>query len=195
MTKTISNQFATLILPYNATVPEGCEAYTLTSVDENNVVGGDPLGATIPANTPVLLANAGKYEFNAENVPVAVVANPTYLTKGLLTGVYSATQAPTNSYVLQTQEGEQAFYHATAGHEPTMNPFTAYLTYTTSNNANKLIFDLGGEVTSVENVEAATSTATVVEIYDLSGRQVSTPVKGINLMKMSDGTVKKVIVK
>ena len=195
MTKTISNQFATLILPYEATVPEGCEAYTLTGVDENNVVGGDPLGATIPANTPVLLANAGEYEFNAENVTVSVVANPTYLTKGLLTGVYSATQAPTDSYVLQTQDGEQAFYHATAGNEPTMNPFTAYLTYTASNNANKLIFDLGGEVTSVENVEAATSAATVVEIYDLSGRQVSAPVKGINLMKMSDGTVKKVIVK
>lgn len=193
MTKKISNQFATLILPYNATVPEGCEAYTLTSVDENNVVGGDPLGATIPANTPVLLANAGEHNFNAENVTVPVT--PTELTKGLLTGVYSATQAPTNSYVLQTQEGEQAFYHAIAGNEPTMNPFTAYLTYTASNNANKLIFDLGGEVTSVENVEAATSAATVVEIYDLSGRLVSAPVKGINLMKMSDGTVKKVIVK
>ena len=193
MTKTISNQFATLILPYNATVPEGCEAYTLTGVDENNVVGGDPLGATIPANTPVLLANEGEHKFNAENVKVAVT--PTDLTEGLLTGVYSAIQAPTNSYVLQTQDGEQAFYHATAGNEPTMNPFTAYLTYTASNNANKLIFDLGGEVTSVENVEAATSAATVVEIYDLSGRQVSAPVKGINLMKMSDGTVKKVIVK
>ena len=193
MTKTISNQFATLILPYNATVPEGCEAYTLTGVDENNVVGGDPLEATIPANTPVLLANEGEHKFNAENVKVAVT--PTDLTEGLLTGVYSAIQAPTNSYVLQTQDSGQAFYHATAGNEPTMNPFTAYLTYMASNNANKLVLDLGGEVTSVENVEAATSAATVVEIYDLSGRQVSAPVKGINLMKMSDGTVKKVIVK
>ena len=193
MTKTISNQFATLILPYNATVPEGCEAYTLTSVDENNVVEGVSQEGSISANIPVLLANAGEHNFNAENVTVPVT--PTELTKGLLTGVYSATQAPTNSYVLQTQDDEQAFYHATEGNEPTMNPFTAYLTYTTSNNANKLIFDLGGEVTSVENVEAATSAATVVEIYDLSGRQVSAPVKGINLMKMSDGTVKKVIVK
>ena len=193
MKKTISNQFATLILPYNATVPKECEAYTLTGVDENNVVEGESLGATIPANTPVLLANAGEYDFNAKNVTVPVT--PAELTEGLLTGVYSATQAPTNSYVLQTQEGGQAFYHATEGNEPTMNPFTAYLTYTASNNANKLIFDLGGEVTSVENVEAATSAATVVEIYDLSGRQVSAPVKGINLMKMSDGTVKKVIVK
>lgn len=191
MTKTISNQFATLILPYDATVPTGCEAYTLTGV-ENDVVTGTKVDA-ISANTPVLLANAGEYDFNAENVAVAVT--PTDPKEGILTGVYSAIQAPTNSYVLQTQKGEQAFYHATAGNEPTMNPFTAYLTYTASNNANKLIFDLGGEVTSVENVEAATSAATVVEIYDLSGRQVSAPVKGINLMKMSDGTVKKVIVK
>ena len=191
MTKTISNQFATLVLPYEATVPTGCEAYTLTGV-ENDVVTGTKVDA-ISANTPVLLANAGKYDFNAQNV--AVVATPTDPKEGLLTGVYSATQAPTNSYVLQTQEGEQAFYHATAGNEPTMNPFTAYLTYAASNNANKLIFDLDGEVTSVENVEAVTSAATVVEIYDLSGRQVSAPVKGINLMKMSDGTVKKVIVK
>ena len=191
MTKTISNQFATLVLPYEATVPTECEAYTLTGV-ENDVVTGTKVDA-ISANTPILLANAGEYDFNAENVTVPVTS--TEPMNGLLTGVYSATQAPTNSYVLQTQNGEQAFYHATEGNEPTMSPFTAYLTYTASNNANKLIFNLGGEVTSIENVEAATSTATVVEIYDLSGRQVSTPVKGINLMKMSDGTVKKVIVK
>ena len=62
--------------------------------------------------------------------------------------------------------------------------------------ANRLIFALGeDDVTDVEGVEVTAAAATVVEIYDLSGRQVNTPVKGINLMKMSDGTVKKVIVK
>ena len=193
MTKTISNQFATLVLPYDATVPTGCEAYILTGV-ENDVVTGTKVDA-ISANTPVLLANEGEHKFNAENVKVAVT--PTDLTEGLLTGAYSAIQAPTNSYVLQTQGSEQAFYHATAGNEPTMNPFTAYLTYTPASqaNVNKLIFDLDGEVTGIGQVEGAGEAATVVEIYDLSGRLVSAPVKGINLMKMSDGSVKKVIVK
>jgi hypothetical protein len=32
------------------------------------------------------------------------------------------------------------------------------------------------------------------EYYDMQGRRVTNPVKGINIVKMSDGTVKKIVV-
>jgi hypothetical protein len=50
--------------------------------------------------------------------------------------------------------------------------------------------------TSVSGLESVVDgVATEVARYDLSGRLVAKPVKGINIVKMSDGTVKKVIVK
>lgn len=189
---------STLVLPYEAAMPDGCEAYTVTGVNEQNKLEGTAI-QTIPANKPVLLENPGTYDFSADNVTVAATAAE--LTNGILTGVYdNSTKTPVGSYALQTQDGVQAFYHATSEEvAPTMTPFTAYLTDDASNqaNVNRLIFDFeDNDVTGIEQVEAAAkAAATVVEIYDLSGRKVSAPVKGINLMKMSDGTVKKVIVK
>ncbi len=48
--------------------------------------------------------------------------------------------------------------------------------------------------TGIENV-TGTENAVPVAIYSISGVRVATPAKGINIIKMSDGTVKKVLVK
>ena len=198
MTKTVTEGgFATLVLPYAVNNVTVGKVYELTDVN-GTVVNGD-LVTTIEANKPVLL-NAGNYELTASNVTIE--ANPASMTNGALTGVYDATTViPEGSYVLQNQTNKDgwAFYYVNenSGDDAIkMTPFTAYLNNSGNQaNVNMLTFNFDDEVTGIENVEAATSTATVVEIYDLSGRKVSAPVKGINLMKMSDGTVKKVIVK
>lgn len=198
MTKTVAESgFATLVLPYAVNNVTAGKVYELTDVN-GTVVNGDPV-TTIEANKPVLL-NAGNYKLTASNVTIE--ANPASMTNGALTGVYDATTViPEGSYVLQNQTNEDgwAFYYVNenSGDDAIkMTPFTAYLSNSGNQaNVNMLTFNFNDEVTGIENVEAATSAATVVEIYDLSGRKVSAPVKGINLMKMSDGTVKKVIVK
>ncbi len=51
-----------------------------------------------------------------------------------------------------------------------------------------------GDPTGIEGVEDANKVVPVA-IYSVSGARVATPVKGINIVKMSDGTVKKVFVK
>ncbi len=50
-------------------------------------------------------------------------------------------------------------------------------------------------VSGVENCTLGTSNATEVARYDIHGRMLSQPTNGINIVKMSDGSVKKVIVK
>ena len=47
----------------------------------------------------------------------------------------------------------------------------------------------------VEDCTLDSSNATEVARYDIHGCMLSQPTKGINIVKMSDGTVKKVIVK
>lgn len=49
--------------------------------------------------------------------------------------------------------------------------------------------------TGVEAVAAATSEAKPVAIYTLSGAQVKSYIKGINIVKYSDGSVKKILIK
>ena len=48
--------------------------------------------------------------------------------------------------------------------------------------------------TGIEDVTTGTE-ATVVARYTVNGVQVSAPVKGVNILKMSDGTTRKVVVK
>ena len=187
--------YATMVLPFEVSVPERVTAYKLTSVEGEKVMG-EAL-ANIPAGQPVLLkANAADYTFTATGATLATDQQPD--GEGLLNGVYADDYAPAGSYVLQNNAEGVAFYNVKNDNAQRVVQYTAYLTLPeTAQQANRLIFALGeNDVTGIKGVEtAAESTATVVEIYDLSGRQVNTPVKGINLMKMSDGTVKKVIVK
>lgn len=51
-----------------------------------------------------------------------------------------------------------------------------------------------GNATSIKGVETSEN-ATVVARYAADGSQISAPVKGINILKMSDGTTRKVVVK
>ena len=59
------------------------------------------------------------------------------------------------------------------------------------NNCEKVKLNL--EATSISDVH--TTTATEAARYTLDGRQVSTPQRGLNIIRLSDGTVRKVIVK
>ena len=197
MQKTIEAGFATLVLPYTVNNVTAGKVYGLTNV--NGTVVNGKLVTTIEANRPVLLS-VGNYDLNASDV--FIEANPASMTNGVLTGVYDATTPiPEGSYVLQNQTNKDgwAFYYVnenSGDYAIKMTPFTAYLSNSGNQaNVNMLTFNFDDEVTGVENVEAVASATTVVEIYDLSGRKVNAPMKGINLMKMSDGTVKKVIVK
>ena len=51
-----------------------------------------------------------------------------------------------------------------------------------------------GQATAIKGVETSEN-ATVVARYAADGSQISAPVKGINILKMSDGTTRKVVVK
>lgn len=193
--KSVTNaRYATMVLPFAVEVPKDVMAYKLTSVDGDKIMG-ETL-TTIPAGQPVLLkAAAADYTFKATE-EATLTADQQLAEDGLLKGVYVDSYAPASSYVLQNQNENVAFYKVQNANEQKVKQYTAYLLPESVQQANRLIFALGeDDVTDVEGVEVTAAAATVVEIYDLSGRQVNTPVKGINLMKMSDGTVKKVIVK
>lgn len=55
--------------------------------------------------------------------------------------------------------------------------------------------ELNPEYTGIGAVEANESAATIVARYTIDGRRINHSQPGINLLQMSDGTVRKVVVK
>lgn len=186
--KTVSDAgFATMVLPYACAIPENVNAYVVNSVN------GSELHCTlldqINANEPVLLSGEGEYSFVAGNVDIKPVET---LRNGMLTGSYIATTAPKGSYVLQKQNDVVAFYKVAEDKTQQVVPFSAYLVLDEA-DANRLTISLD-QTTSLTNSNAD-GVVTIEAVYDLTGTQRNAMQRGINIVKLSDGSVRKIIVK
>ena len=166
--------WATLVLGYNATIPEGVTAYVASSV-ESNYVNLTEVSSVIPANTAVLLnAAGGTYSFNysAEN---GSVGNNELFGYTITTEVTEDV----NSYAL-TDNGENAVFGKFTG--TTNKAFKAYLNIPVTSEeaaARFLVFNItDGTETGIENIEGTGKTANAA-IYDLSGRRMHNAQKGI----------------
>ena len=58
-----------------------------------------------------------------------------------------------------------------------------------------VIVELNPVANAIDNVNASPSNVTVVRRYTMDGRSITMPQRGVNLLQMSDGTIRKVIVK
>ena len=71
----------------------------------------------------------------------------------------------------------------------------AYSNFTLTYFGTESAKENSGDYTPIEGVESNVEAATPVAIYNISGARVNQITKGINIIKMSDGSVKKVLVK
>ena len=62
-------------------------------------------------------------------------------------------------------------------------------------NASQVPLGSGSSVVGIEDVDASGNNAVEVARYNVNGVQLSAPQKGLNIVKYSDGTTKKVVVK
>lgn len=159
---------ATLVLPYEAEIPEGVKAYTLAYASGNKAVATELTGV-IPANTPVLVnAEKGDYTFKATATLTTKAAKP---VSGSLHGVWSEEVVPEGSYVLQSQSGTVAFYHVEAT-DFKVKANQAYLYAPEAAGAKMLNIDFGGEATAINGVEAEASNANT-QVYTIDGKKAN----------------------
>jgi hypothetical protein len=165
---------ATLVLPFASALPSGVEAYTLNYTAGNSSVKATEVETTLTANTPVLInAEAGNYTFSATDAAI----NTGAAAQGALTGVYAETLVPDGSYILTNHSGEIGFRKV----DGTTNKVDAYRAYLTADGAGarlSISFDDDSETTSIVTVPDGSSSGSPI-IYDLQGRRVSQPVKGL----------------
>ena len=170
--------FATLMLPFDAPLPQGIKAYATSQATEMNEAGVSVLTLekqeTLQAHTPYIIqGEAGAYCF----IGTTGAHEDTY-TSGWLTGTYVDTTAQAGTYVLQNQGGRIGFYRVAEGSEPAVKANRAWLTVPEAEGdaaeVTAFVF-VDGTTTGVAGVE--TTTDKCVDVYTLAGVRVRTRVR------------------
>lgn len=174
-----ANDYTTLCLPFNVRLPENSavKAYYASEAAGSVLKLEEITDGVIPANQGVILQNTNESE--AANINLAITTDEvTTLTGNKLEGVTAKRAGYTagTNYVLAEKNGKVGFYVANF---TTIVANKAYLPQTNVQNAQGVMmaFSFGDEVTGIDNVNAATAAAK--KYYDLQGRRVLYPAKGI----------------
>ena len=172
-----ANDYTTLCLPFNVKLPENStvKAY-YASAAAGEVLKLTEITGIIPANEGVILQNTGAAEA-AINLTITT-DEATTLTDNRLVGVTAKREgyAVKSNYVLADGNKGIGFYKANFTAIPANK---AYLPSENIMNAQGVMmaFSFGDEVTGIDNVNAAAPAAK--KYYDLQGRRVLYPAKGI----------------
>ena len=204
--------YGTLILPFNADVPEGMTVYSCTEVDANGVLNLQE-ESSIVRNVPYIVkATYGEsYKFVG---PEAIDADNPSFQEGLLVGAVTnnVPLQKNTDYILQIQNDVAAFYQYTG--TPSINPSendadgnrlaTQYRAFLRFPTASAPKFSLPGfpddepegikEITT-PSTPSNTSNFSNTFIYSPDGHRRSTFQKGLNILILDDGTAQKIFVK
>lgn len=158
-------KWATLCLPFNATVPEDMKAYTVSGHEGSELVLTEVADGKLQRNVPYLVhAPQGTYPFSG---PAA--ATPGNYRNGMLIGTTSTEfTAPKGAYILANYQGELGFYRIGAGKQ--CRQYSAYLTAPADITLTSFKF-ADNTLTGLTPTNAASPTCAPT-IYDLSGRRL-----------------------
>lgn len=173
-----ANNYTTLCLPFNVELPENSavKAY-YASAAAGAVLKLTEITGIIPANQGVILQNTNESE--VANINLAITTEETTtLTGNQLRGVTAKREGYTakQNYVLADGNKGIGFYKANF---TAIAANKAYLPSENITNAQGVMmaFSFGNEVTGIDNVNTAAPAAK--KYYDLQGRRVLYPAKGI----------------
>ena len=179
------NDYASIFLPYAATVPAGATAYYGTLINENSRLHLTPIeGTTIHKNTAVVLLAP-----STSNLGTVYVAPATETGKEVNENSLKGTVEPlttnigiTYTYVLNGGYGPIGFYKYTASNLPLGRAyFETAVDVPSSNtgtNAKGYLFYFGnGETTGISNATMGNEAESTY--YDLSGRRIAAPKHGL----------------
>ena len=200
-TRQMSNNWGTLVLPYSLTLT-GSEPYHLYSID--NMTGEElvlkQLEGTVAAGTPCVVKRNGteaKLTFgpNYATLNMARVAQDvggmkfrgTYWTEDVNSGYVISKNSFWNVEKLKGVSSVKGVK---------VKPFRAWLDGTSANAPAQLSMRIDGSTTGINASEALDALNDAeAEYYDLSGKRLDEPQKGVNIVRMKSGKTKKIIIK
>lgn len=202
--------YATLCLPWNAWVPENVSVYTgsfkvdkddtrFITMNEYNNADKHTNGKTvIPAGIGgyILTTQAtGTFTFYRTGKPADAPASSNYL-KGnpSMENVMPTDSEKGNVYALSNKDKGLAFYHLADNNAIKHNIAYIVIEPEKVTQIKRVSFLFDDMPTAIDKAEAAIN-ANTTAVYGVAGEQRSALRRGINIVRMSDGTVRKVAVK
>lgn len=205
--RTLSAQYSTISLPFKPTSGlENCTFYQLNAKAQDALIFEKVQNKDLVAGKPYIVKTEGQtpaeIDFSTDEsieIPANAVAGSTVLG----TWVPGWTMHGTYSTLEINSENSEYDAYGFTGNElrrnagtMTVKPFRAYFTTPKDNNTTakdylNVIF--GGEVTGIERNEF--SPEGITEIFSLDGKKHDCLQKGMNIVKMNNGSIKKIVIK
>lgn len=150
-------------------------------------LSGNQLTMTEVANREIPAGKAVILKSSSSSITLTAATTSATLEGNQLVGTATAIANPGNAYVLNKGTNGVGFYKLQAGKTICANK--AYLTYSGGAGAPSFLNFVEGNVTGIEMPKAET-TNNDAEVYDLQGRRVANPTKGLYIVNG-----KKVVIK
>jgi len=180
----------TICLPYSMPIPDGAKAYRLSGRSTNELIFTETSG-TLQAMQPYLIWTAdGDASLNtgAADIPANGATTvgqqdyaPGYTLRGTLNTISNADATDMGAYTLQGDGLWHPVKNDTDEHRAArILPYRAYLLQSARANARAIGMTLEG-TTGITQLRTVDHDGTE-RVYDLNGRQLSAPTKGINII-------------
>lgn len=184
----------TFVVPFDMEIPDDWQVKTLTGSEQNDEYitllfdDVDAIKAGVPYMVRTKAAVSTITEYNVEVCTKPVNTSTDHVE---FVGVYEAGTIPTGAFFISSN----IFYRA-ADDTNTIKAFRAYFVLKDTANARSLSYRFGDDYEEgTTDIEAPDEEVTVVGIYTLSGMRINEMQQGINILQMSDGSTRKVIMK
>ena len=202
--RTINTTWATLSLPFEVSLDDqNFRAFELGSVSNNEVVLKE-LNTIIHAGTPVIIKmNDGETQLNfteadkeiANEVKTAATADGNYQLQGLYTKKEFNKDADNNCYIVKGNKlmNPTKLLENTKVTRVASKPFRAYMVDNSSAPASAKMFSIGisDSTTAIDSLNTIANDNAIY--YDLQGKRLNEPQKGINIVKRGGKTMKVII--
>ena len=200
-TRTMTSNWGTLVLPYPLKLTSE-EPYRLYAID--NMTGEElvlkQLNGEVAAGTPCVVKRKGseaELTFSANNAELNMAINDQPMDGMKFSGTYW-TKDVDNGYIIAKDcfwnvEKLKGVSSVTA---VKVGPFRAWLDGTSANAPAKLNMRIDDNTTGINAAEVLDAlNDTEAEYYDLSGKRLDEPQRGVNIVRMKSGKTKKIIIK
>ncbi len=197
-TRVMTSNWGTLVLPYPLKLT-GNKPYRLYSID--NMTGEElvlkQLEGVVAAGTPCVVKRNGseaELTFGNNKAKLNMAINDQLMDGMNFSGTYW-TKDVADGYII----AKDCFWNVEklkgVGSVTAVKvlPFRAWLDGTSANAPAQLSMRIDGSTTGIDAIDALNDAE--AEYYDLSGKRLDEPQRGVNIVRMKSGKTMKIIIK
>lgn len=199
--RTMTNTWGSLVLPYEMLLPSDApySVFTIEKMNNDEVVLKRCTFKLMPGVAYIVRRDGEEKTLNFPTDRAAQIRmkmQPAEVGNLKFSGTYQAKEV-TDGYILaQDRFWNVAKLKAAAPETQAVmvGPFRSWLEGTTANTSPSLSMRIGDSTTGIDNVAPLEMlNANDAEYYDLNGKRLDAPMKGVNIVKRGNKTMKVII--